>query len=444
MKREPVASFDSASAMLRATARALRGKDFFGLGTAPRTARALAPLVGLLPGAWREMLYAQTGALEAVAPARVVEEVRAERLARWAARHYPRHPYPLALIGSSNGAATHLAVAMRAPWLPQTFLVPVRRDVTPGDAAQDLQWGSRWGRLLLRQDPTLQLHQLHDPNQDSLMLRHLAYFRLKLRRLPRAYASFLETFLAPGAPIVVLDCRRTWPTTRVGDRHVFQFGALGGLSEDLYDEHWPRPPVDGRSPEAEWGFEASLLPDLEELAQRTGHPLLRCSFDEPEHLSEEVASLYRWWYNRHGLAADRRLLAETFIMLEPLLCLRTGSVPFWLTFNTDPSATRLAHHLDRHEYEQIAITLFSHGAASIGLAPIERWRALAARGRREGLLAGADTGAYPRDFAVYVRFTDVLRRLPAIMPPPPLTPDEIDAFLFEQPAERPVRWQRCR
>ncbi|MEV2271149.1 hypothetical protein [Nonomuraea africana] len=58
----------------------------------------------------------------------------------------------------------------------------------------------------------------------------MTYFRVKLRRLPPAYRTFLEESLAPGATLVVSDCGLRWPTTSVGPRHVFQHGALGGVA----------------------------------------------------------------------------------------------------------------------------------------------------------------------------------------------------------------------
>ena len=48
----------------------------------------------------------------------------------------PDGRYPAVMIGSSNGALTHLAAACGVPWLPQTVLVPVRRPrADPADMA---------------------------------------------------------------------------------------------------------------------------------------------------------------------------------------------------------------------------------------------------------------------------------------------------------------------
>ena len=64
--------------------------------------------------------------LEAVSPRRLAR-IRSEAITEWVAGLYPERRYPAVLIGSSNGALTHLAAALDAPWLPQTFLIAVRQ-----------------------------------------------------------------------------------------------------------------------------------------------------------------------------------------------------------------------------------------------------------------------------------------------------------------------------
>ena len=56
--------------------------------------------------------------------------------------------------------------------------------------------------------------------------------------------------------------------------------------------------------------------------------------------------------------------------------------------------------------------LFSHGVDSIGLAPIERWRALLQRARQLSGFVGVDERAFPRDFATFVRYSTDLKKLP--------------------------------
>jgi hypothetical protein len=226
-----VAGFDSSGAMLRALARFLHGRDFPALGNP----RVLAPLLvagNLLPARLRERVYAASGGLTAV-PAKRLDRPFAEEVAAWMTSRYPRRRFPLALIGSSNGAAIHLAAALGAPWLPQTFMVPVRNPGNdPDDPRRDLEWGRQPARALLDANPEVQVHHMHDPVQDRLMLEQMTYLRLKRLRLGPAYERFLRDTVEPGETLLLVDCRQRWPVTRVGERHLFQFGAVGGATQD--------------------------------------------------------------------------------------------------------------------------------------------------------------------------------------------------------------------
>ncbi len=446
-----VASFDSMTGMLRALARFLSGRDSPLIGQLPGTLEPLftALLAGVnhLPSQAADPIYAASGVAEAVPPQRI-HEIRSEDLASWVVDHYPRQRYPAVFIGSSNGALIHLAAALGVPWLPQTLLIPVRRrDVDRDDAEGELRAGLRPGTSLLENNPDLRLHHMHDPNQDRLMIAGMSYFRVKWRRLPAAYRAFLEHCLQPGGTVISVECGLTWPTTRVADRHVFQFGALGGATASEYHGGgdrvadllarygsrwgaWRPPAVDTDSPEAEWGFDPELLTDLYDIAQRKHVRLGRLRFDHPERLSAAVADLYRQWYAERGLPSSR-LLGECFLLLEPWWTLRTGSVPFWSVFNTEGSVRALNAYLDRSEpFDEIRLMLFSHGAESIGLAGIPDWQGLSDRARKVGTLLGVDRHAYPRDFASLARGHRELTRVRHLLPmPQPLSLSRAEELL---------------
>lgn len=452
-----IANFDSTTGMLRALMRYLRGHDFPSLGL-ETPAAAAAPLVNALPERLREQLYIWSGWREAIPPERL-REVDAEAIAGWMAAQYPRRRYQAALVGSASGAAVHLGAALGAPWLPQTFLVPVRRSgVHPDEPRAGMEWGATAAPALLARNPELQLHHMHDPSQDRLMIQRMTYFRVKRLRLGDAFERFLRERLAPGATIFLLECGLTWPTTRVGERHLFQFGALGGASPDEFHggssrveeylarygsrrRRWDPPEPDGERPEAEWGFEPALRADVERLARERGYRVRRVVFGEPQDLSPFVAELYRFWYERRGLPANR-LLVESFIVLEPFWTLRSGFVPYWTTFPVEPAADALERYLvEAAPYDEIRVMLFSHGTDSIGLAPIQRWRAVFGRARLTGGFVGVDERKFPRDFATFVRYHKELKRLGGRYPlPEPLSLAELDRFLVEAADRHPVRW----
>ena len=441
-----VAGFDSSGAMLRALGRFLHGQDFPALGN-PRALEPLLVAGNLLPTRLRERAYAASGGLTAV-PARRLSRPFAEEVAAWMTSLYPRRRYPLALVGSSNGAAVHLAAALGAPWLPQTFMVPVRNPGNdPDDPRRDLEWGRQPARALLDANPDVQVHHMHDPVQDRLMLERMTYFRLKRLRLGPAYERFLRESVAPGGLLLLLDCQRSWPVTQVADRHLFQFGAVGGATqEELFGgsdrvaayltryrtglRHWDPPAPDGEAPEAEWGFEDALAADVQRFADEHGYQVRRLSFDAPPDLSPLVADLHRWWYAERGLPDDR-LLVESFILLEPYWALAAGLVPLWTTFNTEDAAAPVERYLDqRPPFAEVHLTLFAHGVESVGLAPIERWRAIVARATRDGRFAGVDPRAYPRDFASFVRYHRAVARIGRRAPlPEPLSWAAVETFL---------------
>jgi hypothetical protein len=450
-----VASFDSASSMLRALSRFLRGRDVPLIGQAPaRSEPALAALLGLVnraPRRLQEKVYAVSGWAEAV-PMRRIDEIGSDELARWVVDHYPRRRSPVAFVGSSNGALVHLAAAVGAPWLPQTLLIPVRRHgVAPDEPRADLERASAAGEALLATNPDLALHHMHDPNQDRLMIAGMTYFRVKWRRLAAAYKDFLRATLSPGGTLAVVECGLRWPISRIGERYVFQHGALGGATAEEYEHGGPRvaeylrrygstqtawqyPPTDGEAPEAEWGFEPALLEELAALAAENHWRLARFRFAHPEDLSPAVAELYRDWYASRGLPADR-LLAECFLLLEPWWTLRTGSVPFWMVFNSESSLRRLAGYLDQaDQYDEMRVLLFSHGVESVGLAPIDAWERLLARARKIGTLTGVDHDAYPRDFASIARAHRELARIRTVYPMPlPLDWPTAEHYLAKRP-----------
>jgi hypothetical protein len=230
-----IADFDSASAMTRALARFLHGRDFPKLGMA-HSLGPLIPVANRLPEWVRDQIYIWSGWSEAI-PAKQLSQIDLFDINDYAASEYPERQYKAVAVGSSNGAAVHLLAALGVPWLGQTWLVPVQRSgVHTDEPAQDLEWGEQPGRDLLDANPSWQLHHMHDPNQDRLMVQQMTYFRVKQRELGPHYRRFLQERLEPGGTILIIECQRRWPIITVSDRHYFQPGAMGGATPEEYIE----------------------------------------------------------------------------------------------------------------------------------------------------------------------------------------------------------------
>lgn len=435
-----LADFDSATGFLRACAHSIAGDDLPKLGSESRLAAA-APLVNLLPERPRQEVYRISGWVSGVPP-RSLADVDAEALSAWAAAQYPRRRYPAAFVGSSNGAMAHLAAVMEAPWLPQSFLLPVRHARSDlADLPAVLDWGREVAAPMLERNPLLQLHHMHDPNQDFLMARHMSYFRVKLRGLTDAYRAWLRASIEPGGTLYVVDCRQRWPVTRVGERHVFQAGAVGGLDPDDYlhgserlgiflrergiePSRWRVPASDEIAPEAEWGFEPALSDDLAAIADELGLSVRRLVFDQPQEPSARVADVFRSFYRSRGVDASR-VVAGQFLLVDPYWTIRTGSIPFWTVFAVVEAARALERYLDeRPELRDVYAMLFPHGVRSVGLAPAARWQ-------QRATLLGVDAARFPADFAALVRAQKALSRQPwpRLGPLARLEPGELDELL---------------
>jgi hypothetical protein len=423
-----VASFDSASAFLGSLAGALGHRDFPYLGQS----RFKVPAVfasQFLPEPLRRRAYAIASGREGVRPGRL-GGIDLEQVAAWVVGKYPPGPVPAVFLGSSNGALTHLAAACGVPWLPQTMLVPVRRPhADPQDYRAALEFGERHGPALLDANSGVELHHMHDANQDALSASQMAYFRVKWRRLPEAYERFLHERLPPSGPVVVVRDGSTWPVTRIGDRQVFQLGAQGGMTTEEYLAEPGAPSPGELAAEAEWGFADELLDSVREWADRERRRVVEIRYDHPQAPAAAVAETMRRWLEGRGEPAGR-LLVSSFVVHDPWRTITTASVPFWTFFPVRQAAVDLAAYLDHVGYDDIDVMLFNHGTRSRGLADVRTWQELAGRARVRGRLLGADPTAFPADFAGFGRYAKALRSLPdATRPWSPLGVDEALAGL---------------
>ena len=407
---DSVALFDSATALLAALAAALRGKPFPHIGQFP----AYAPVVragGHLPWPLLREIYTRIGAAEGVDPDRL-GDLDLTAVARWLVEQYPRRRYPAVLVGSSNGALAHLAAAIGAAWLPGTVLVPVARVGDPDRPVDALRFGERHAPALLDRNPDVVLHHMHDQAQDELMVARMTYFRTKWRSLPPAYLQFLESSLLPGAPVIIVDDRSRWPVVRVGERHLFQPGAQGGLAPQDYLDRPHTPTPDDEAPEAEWGADPAFTAAVAEWAGRHGRRVVTITTPGQQAAAHPVATVFRDWYRNRG-QADDQLLVPTFIVGDPWLTMVTGSVPFWSFFSVQSALDALDDHLARSDpYAVVRLLLFQHGANSPGIARPEDWAAtIQEHGARPDFLS-LDTAKFPHDFGFLGRYGRALARLP--------------------------------
>jgi hypothetical protein len=250
-------------------------------------------------------------------------------------------------IGSTNGAIAYLATAMGAPWLPQTFTVPVKRaGAKPRDPHVEMEWGRRAAAPLLAAHADISVVHAYDRPSE---------LHVKLLELGTIYRAFIQRWLQPGGTIYVVDCDKRSPHVKLGARAAFQIGSAGGIAPDELG-------VDGA-----WGFDPAILDELSELAQRRQYRVVRMGYREPDDLSPLVADVMSDWFRQIGLR-DHHLLVGSSV-LDPWWAIRTSSVPFWIASDAPASAERVKRYLERSSrWRSVDLMLSSQGS------DLERWQ----------------------------------------------------------------------
>lgn len=453
-----LAAHDSATAMVEVLSKCLKGKP---AGSTVPLGRWYARLINALPVSVRQTLYAASGIVDAIS-ADELASLDPEEFCHWVYNSYPERQYPAIAIGSSNGALVHLFTALGIPWLPQTMLMPVRKpsEISVDEPLKTMEWGQKPGEAFLSANPDWQLHHMIDPIHDRLRAEHVGYFRTKKRKLGSWYEQFIRERLQPGGTLLVIDCQKQWDVVALGDRHYFQLGGDGGVSDQEYYqvsgrikqylrdqnasvERWKTPTPNDRQPEAEWGFAFTMLDDIRALARAQNYTVETVSFEGAQDPSAWVADLHRWWYPQVGVP-DNRLLVQSFSMQEPYWALKTGSVPYWTVFSVDVAIEQLRNYLEQAPaFDEIYLTMLSHGNSTLDEATVDAMSALFSFATQQGGFIGTDPEKYPKDLGVYARFTkDTQARITQRYSLPHLSMKELADFVEQTDGQYAVTWKQ--
>ena len=235
----------------------------------------------------------------------------------------------------------------------------------------------------------------------------------------------------------MINCQNRWPATKINDRHYFQVGGYGGITVDEYLHGGPRvqrflkrvgsrrdqfalPEITGEYLEAEWGFDEDLL--IRHHCYGIA-PQLRCRggarFDEPYRPIRPVADFYREWYTELGRPTDK-LLIESFMLLEPYWCLRTGCIPYWAVFTGRPCLMTFSDYVRQHRFDWMYLTLFSNIVRSIGVPRGRDWARIIESASSGHALLGVDPEQFPFDLtSPFQFFEDVKTKIPFRFDLPP-------------------------
>lgn len=433
-----IPEFDSSSSMLFSLGNHLFGRSE-AVGIPPKLPNLLGDIINLTPKALRRSAYKVSGVQEALSQ-KQLSAIEEEDITEWVADAYPPQKYPAVMIGSSSGGLIHLCSMAGIPWVPQTVLLAIRRTMDPDELMEDMEWGREPVSKLKKKLPGFRFYQMHDPVQDRVMITNMGYFRVKRIRLGASMKDYLSNTLVPGGTILVSDCRYKWPSHKVDDLHYFQTGGLGDVSGGEYAggssriksfleqegskyEKWhvPRPLTD--VPEGEWGFDGELEGDIRDFAGDNGFKVKRLIYDHPASLSPLAADMTRRWYADNGIESNRYLI-ECFALLEPYMAARTGSIPYWMPFNTRSSLDNLEGYLkEQKKADEMYVMIMSNAVKGIGFVPVPAWKKVMNRYSRENALIGIDEKQYPYDLGSFIKYYKDLHKtidaryyLPAAMP----------------------------
>jgi hypothetical protein len=343
-------------------------------------------------------------------------------LARWAVSLYAdlEGPRDAVILGAPNGGVAHLATALDAPFLSQHFLFSFRDHTHADDIATYRAHGDALAAPLLARNPDLAAVNHYDPLHDRFLVKYVNHIRLKLLVLPAAYQEFIRTHLRPGGTLVFTDCRYPWLQYRLGDRHTFQVGGLGAVSDREFLDGRPeieamqraeRSPFVGgwrldepleTGPESEWGTLPPLRQAVEDFAAAEGYRFLALKGDSPEWFSALAFRAHRRLSEKEG-RPPQGLFIDCFTQVDPVACRQSRLWPFWLPFNCADSLDFLRRW--RSVFPPDGPVLFAplpNFTPAFDTVPLADWMTAL-----EGLpvqVLGVDPRRFPADVAGLFRF----------------------------------------
>jgi hypothetical protein len=366
-----------------------------------------------------------------------------------------RRRYDAMVIGAPNGGVAHLAGLLRAPFLSQHFVIRFRYRGQADDVATYHAFGSKLATTILRNNPDLAVINHYDPLHDRFLIPYANYIRMKLLELPSAYVDFIRGHLRPGGTLLFSDCQYAWGQYRMGKRHSFQVGGLGGLADTEWIKDSPqvgqflarqgRPTQKGWSlsypwlsgPESEWGSLPPFRQAVEEFAAENGYRFRVLRGGHPEDFSR--VAFYAGY--QAALNADREpngVLADCFTLVSPTAALRAGLLPLWLPFNCSDSLEFLRGMSPNFPRgKPVLLAPVPSYSPSWDVASAEQWQAACGAGADVSWI-GVDPAAYPVDVAGLFRFVPDLQAWCAanqIRPRPPFSIADLETLIGNMAAQ---------
>lgn len=437
---------DSATVALQGAAGALSGQwiDPFAM---PGWQRSLSSSLNRMLSPGQKLAVMRQVAKSTAGSTEQLERLDSLLIARWMVSLYPDQPWPGVILGAPSGAAAHLASLLGFPFLSQQVLCGLASRFPVDDTAGYVAACGPVVRKLLDRQPGFEAIIHHDPLHDRFLVGSIGFIRLKYRQVPWPVREMLQRTLAPGAPVVILDCGYPWlqsPLPEVHPAASLQVGGLGDvtpeqfLSDDPKLAEWrqrqggPRTPWGMRpetarwQPESEWGTLPSFRDDAVAWATEAGFNPVVLPFDHPEQLTRWVLAGFRELW-----PAARRIYLDCFTHSLPAFNRAVQAWPLWLPFLTK-DALRLARQLmaDIPEDIEALISLHPSFADPADLATLAEWDAVLEG--RDVTWLGVERGTWPADLGSYGRYLPALAEYYAAAGSPAINPQTLEWERFRE------------
>jgi hypothetical protein len=413
----------------RAVSAGLRG-EYCNNYEFPAWQKSLLVGLGALPQGAARFAISRFQSISGLPP-EVMDGFSMDELVRTRLRDYEQNPgfFPAIAVGAALGGATaYLSLALGGPFLPQAFVITLKRGSPTGDVDEYLHRSLDTALHIANENPGLMTIQHYDPVHDGWLTRFVNHLRFKLLDLPPAYAEFIKSKLEPGGAVVYLEGGATWLRYRLGSRSVFQVGGWGGISAEefirgserltqyaqragLKTDHWSLNTDNWsleRGPESEWGSEPGLAEALEAFCKSEGYRFVRIPLAHPNDFSKLAFTAAQKLLEKEG-RQPAGMLVEMFSQFDATAARQSGLLPLWLIFNTNDSL----------EYLKGMRALFPAGkpvffsplstfSLTPDLAPYQDW--VEALSDFAWTNIGARPSHYPSDARALVKWVEPLRK----------------------------------
>lgn len=334
---------------------------------------------------------------------------------------------PAVVLGAGmGGATTYLSLSLNAPFLPQAFVITLKKGSYSGNPNEYLNRSLDAALEIAQKDTRIMTIQHYDPIHDGWLTRFVNHLRFKLIDLPDAYAIFIRNYVEPGGAVVYLDGGAQWLRYRVGERSVFQVGGWGDISATEFLEGSPRIidyakrtglktskwTLDNKKwpletgPESEWGCEPGLVEAVQVFCKKEGYRFVRISLPHPNDFSRLAFSAAAKILEKDGRSPSGTLI-ECFSQFDSVSAMQSGLLPLWLIFNTIDSVDYLR---EMSKSFPINKPIFFSALSTFSLTPdMAQWNAWSNAIGREFINIGARKSHYPSDARALIKWAEPLR-----------------------------------